>query len=243
MTPTLAAGERAVTQRLLARAEEIGRSEMAGLLGANPRSAALYERADPHPAVRGGLFLPEDAALSHLPDARKGSHVWDQDGTEYLDFHCGFGAMVAGHAHPRIVEAIHEAASRGDPLRRDDRIGGGVRRRDLPAVRPRDGPLRQLRHRSDDGRDPGGPRRDRPGRGVQDRRLVSRPPRQRDVLGRPQRRRHGRTGASRKRAVLQGDGEGRVEVHRGRAVQRRRTTSSGVPKRAGRSPASSWSRP
>jgi glutamate-1-semialdehyde 2,1-aminomutase len=43
----------------------------------------------------------------------KGSHVWDQDGTEYLDFHCGFGAMVVGHAHPRIVEAIAEASSRG----------------------------------------------------------------------------------------------------------------------------------
>ena len=22
----------------------------------------------------------------------RGSHIWDQDGTEYLDFHCGFGA-------------------------------------------------------------------------------------------------------------------------------------------------------
>jgi glutamate-1-semialdehyde 2,1-aminomutase len=43
----------------------------------------------------------------------RGSHVWDQDGSEYLDFHCGFGAMVVGHAHPRIVEAIHEAAARG----------------------------------------------------------------------------------------------------------------------------------
>ena len=43
----------------------------------------------------------------------KGSHVWDQDGTEYLDFHNGFGAMVVGHAHPRVVEAIAEAASRG----------------------------------------------------------------------------------------------------------------------------------
>jgi glutamate-1-semialdehyde 2,1-aminomutase len=43
----------------------------------------------------------------------KGSHIWDQDGQEYLDFHGGFGAMVVGHAHPRIVEAIHEAAGRG----------------------------------------------------------------------------------------------------------------------------------
>jgi glutamate-1-semialdehyde 2,1-aminomutase len=42
-----------------------------------------------------------------------GSHVWCQDDHEYLDFHNGFGAMVVGHAHPRIVEAIHQAAGRG----------------------------------------------------------------------------------------------------------------------------------
>jgi glutamate-1-semialdehyde 2,1-aminomutase len=43
----------------------------------------------------------------------QGSHIWDQDGTEYLDFHGGFGAMVVGHAHPRIVEAITEVSRRG----------------------------------------------------------------------------------------------------------------------------------
>jgi glutamate-1-semialdehyde 2,1-aminomutase len=43
----------------------------------------------------------------------KGSRIWDQDGAEYLDFHGGFGAMVVGHAHPRVVEAIQQAASRG----------------------------------------------------------------------------------------------------------------------------------
>jgi glutamate-1-semialdehyde 2,1-aminomutase len=42
-----------------------------------------------------------------------GSHVWDRDGNEYLDFHNGFGVMVIGHAHPAIVEAISSAAARG----------------------------------------------------------------------------------------------------------------------------------
>ena len=40
----------------------------------------------------------------------KGSKVWDVDGTEYTDFHGGFGVNVVGHAHPLIVESIKKAA-------------------------------------------------------------------------------------------------------------------------------------
>ena len=119
-----------------------------------------------------------------------------------------------------------------------------VRRGDLPPVQPRDAALRQLGHRSDDGRHPGGARRHRTRRRLQDRRLLSRPPRQRDVLGRPQRRHHGRPRPARQRAGVQGNGEGRVEVHPGRAVQRRRPARARCStRRAARSPASSWSRP
>jgi glutamate-1-semialdehyde 2,1-aminomutase len=39
-------------------------------------------------------------------DHGKGSRVWDVDGNEYVDFHNGFGVMVVGHAHPKIVEAV-----------------------------------------------------------------------------------------------------------------------------------------
>ena len=35
------------------------------------------------------------------------------DGNEYLDFHNGFSAMVQGHAHPAIVEAVRERAPLG----------------------------------------------------------------------------------------------------------------------------------
>jgi glutamate-1-semialdehyde 2,1-aminomutase len=113
MSPTLATGQRATDARLLARAQEIGQSEMATLLARTPGSAALYERALrtlPFGVVSSFQKMqPYPIYLSR----GKGSHVWDQDGTEYLDFHCGFGAMVVGHAHPRIVEAIAEASSRG----------------------------------------------------------------------------------------------------------------------------------
>jgi glutamate-1-semialdehyde 2,1-aminomutase len=113
MTTTLAAGERAVSDRLLGRAQDIGQAEMTRLLARTPRSAQLFDRAArtlPFGVVSSFQKMqPYPIYVSH----GRGSHVWDQDGTEYLDFHCGFGAMVVGHAHPRIVEAVHEAAGRG----------------------------------------------------------------------------------------------------------------------------------
>ncbi|HEX2068607.1 MAG TPA: aspartate aminotransferase family protein, partial [Actinomycetota bacterium] len=43
----------------------------------------------------------------------QGSHVWDVDGAEYVDFHSGFGVNIVGHAHPKIAEAIEQAARSG----------------------------------------------------------------------------------------------------------------------------------
>ena len=43
----------------------------------------------------------------------KGSHVWDIDGNEYVDYHNGYGAMVMGHAHPKIVEAVQRRVELG----------------------------------------------------------------------------------------------------------------------------------
>ncbi len=39
-----------------------------------------------------------------------GSLVWGQDGTEYLDFTGGLGALALGHAHPAWVAAVTRAA-------------------------------------------------------------------------------------------------------------------------------------
>ncbi len=42
----------------------------------------------------------------------EGSYVYDQNGSEYLDFTCGIGVTNTGHCHPRVVEAIREQAGK-----------------------------------------------------------------------------------------------------------------------------------
>ncbi|WP_455284414.1 aspartate aminotransferase family protein [[Eubacterium] cellulosolvens] len=60
-----------------------------------------YRYVDPYPIYfRGG----------------KGSRISDVDGNEYIDFNMGFGALVAGHAHPALVEALKKRISEGSLL-------------------------------------------------------------------------------------------------------------------------------
>jgi glutamate-1-semialdehyde 2,1-aminomutase len=42
-----------------------------------------------------------------------GAHKWDVDGNRYIDYWMGHGAMLLGHAHPAVVEAVREQVSRG----------------------------------------------------------------------------------------------------------------------------------
>src|SRR5918995_659479 len=81
-------------------------------------------RGDPPlPGQGGGLAPPHAIFIDH----GDGSRIWDIDGNEYIDYHLGYGAMVVGHAHPAIVEAIRRQASRGthfaQPTRDLDVIG------------------------------------------------------------------------------------------------------------------------
>lgn len=46
-------------------------------------------------------------------DHADGSHVWDADGKEYIDYHTCAGAGLYGHNHPRIREAIGRAMDKG----------------------------------------------------------------------------------------------------------------------------------
>tara|TARA_B100001167_G_scaffold187198_1_gene149155 strand:- start:309 stop:1571 length:1263 start_codon:yes stop_codon:yes gene_type:complete len=42
-----------------------------------------------------------------------GSRVWDEDGTEYIDYLIGSGPMILGHGHPEVVAAVTEQLGKG----------------------------------------------------------------------------------------------------------------------------------
>jgi glutamate-1-semialdehyde 2,1-aminomutase len=78
-----------------------------------PQSARMAARAQQ--SLAGGvtsswqITAPQPVWLSH----GRGSKIYDIDGNEYVDLHGGYGAMLAGHAHPAIVEAVQRQAARG----------------------------------------------------------------------------------------------------------------------------------
>ncbi len=43
----------------------------------------------------------------------KGSHIWDVDGNEFIDYVLSWGPLILGHAHPRIVSIIKETTESG----------------------------------------------------------------------------------------------------------------------------------
>jgi glutamate-1-semialdehyde 2,1-aminomutase len=43
----------------------------------------------------------------------KGSRLWDVDANEYIDYVGSWGPMILGHAHPKVVRAVQEAARDG----------------------------------------------------------------------------------------------------------------------------------
>src|SRR5216683_487534 len=80
------------------------------------RSAELFARANN--LLPGGVDSPVRAfrAVGGTPRfiARgKGSTIWDVDGNHYTDYLASWGPLIAGHAHPGVVAAIQDAATRG----------------------------------------------------------------------------------------------------------------------------------
>jgi glutamate-1-semialdehyde 2,1-aminomutase len=101
------------TERITARAREIARVEGDRLSERTRLSAQMFDRAvKVLPMGVASSFQANDPYPIYLRSG-KGSRVWDVDGTEYVDFHGGFGVNVVGHGHPKIKEAIEAAASSG----------------------------------------------------------------------------------------------------------------------------------
>jgi glutamate-1-semialdehyde 2,1-aminomutase len=81
------------------------------------RSAELFEEA--RRLIPGGVSSPVRAMRSvgrehPLFLARgEGGWVWDADGNRYVDWVQSWGPLIAGHAHPAVVDAVRDAAGRG----------------------------------------------------------------------------------------------------------------------------------
>jgi glutamate-1-semialdehyde 2,1-aminomutase len=80
------------------------------------RSAALFERAQL--SIPGGVNSPVRAfrSVGGSPPfiARgEGSHIFDADGNEYVDYVGSWGPLILGHRHPAILAAVEEALTRG----------------------------------------------------------------------------------------------------------------------------------
>ena len=77
------------------------------------RSAELYERA--RMVIPGGLTHDSRTLLPHPIYAARasGARKWDVDGNEYVDYFGGHGALMLGHGHPIVLDAIREQASLG----------------------------------------------------------------------------------------------------------------------------------
>jgi glutamate-1-semialdehyde 2,1-aminomutase len=81
-----------------------------------PRSQEIFRRATD--VLVGGVNSPVRAfrAVGGDPivvDHAAGSRLWDADGNEFIDYVCSWGALILGHAHPKVVQAIIEQARRG----------------------------------------------------------------------------------------------------------------------------------
>ena len=76
--------------------------------------------------------------------------MWDVEGKRYIDLVQSYGAIILGHAHPKVVEAVRQAAADGTSYRRADGARGAAGRGDLRAgAELREGAHGQQRHRGD----------------------------------------------------------------------------------------------
>ena len=78
-----------------------------------PGSAKLYQEACA--AIPAGL-THDSRTLAPYPvyAARAaGPRKWDVDGNEYVDYFGGHGALLLGHAHPAVVEAVQAQVTQG----------------------------------------------------------------------------------------------------------------------------------
>ena len=102
-----------------------------------PRSIEYREEAKRR--LPGGVscVVADAAAAPDLREPRRRARsVWDIDGNEYVDYHNGYGVMVVGHAHPKIVEAVQRRVELGTHFAQPTEDALIVRRQPGRALRP-----------------------------------------------------------------------------------------------------------
>jgi glutamate-1-semialdehyde 2,1-aminomutase len=97
----------------LSLVEELTKREIASLDDRHAQSLAYRELAKKR--LPGGVSSSWQMWPPHpiYIDRGEGAYVWDIDGNRYVDYHNGYGAMVMGHAHPKIVEAVRTRVALG----------------------------------------------------------------------------------------------------------------------------------
>ncbi len=80
------------------------------------RSHELFIQAQKH--IPGGVNSPVRAfrGVGGEPiffERAQGAALFDVDGKRYIDYVGSWGPMIAGHTHPKVIEAVKSAAERG----------------------------------------------------------------------------------------------------------------------------------
>ncbi len=80
------------------------------------KSEALFEKAKKY--FPGGVNSPVRAfrSVGGTPlfiQKGKGSHIWDADGNEFIDYCGSWGPLILGHANSKVVDAIKKTVENG----------------------------------------------------------------------------------------------------------------------------------
>lgn len=82
----------------------------------NTQSKLLFEKAKNY--FPGGVNSPVRAfrSVGGSPlfiEKGKGSHIWDADGNEFIDYCCSWGPLILGHANDKIINAVDITMRKG----------------------------------------------------------------------------------------------------------------------------------
>lgn len=80
-------------------------------------SAQLYQEASS--VIPGGVSanIKYFAPYPIFMERAHGSRLYDVDGHEYIDYLLGYGALILGHGHPKVVTAVmHQLLENGTPV-------------------------------------------------------------------------------------------------------------------------------